>query len=75
MNKIVAIVGRPNVGKSTLLIAYLKAIKRLLIPTVELQEIVTIQYQTGMVKLLQLLILGATLEEVVTTMKKRLMIK
>ena len=56
-------------------IACLKAIKRLLIPTVELQEIVTIQYQTGMVKLLQLLILGATLEEVVTPMKKRLMIK
>ena len=57
------------------LIAWLKAIKRLLIPTVELQEIVTIQYQTGMVKLLQLLILGAMLEEVVTAMKKRLMIK
>ena len=57
------------------LIAWLKAIKRLLIPTVELQEIVIIQYQTGMVKLLQLLILGATLEEVVTAMKKRLMIK
>ena len=57
------------------LIACLKAIKRLLIPTVELQEIVTIQYQTGMVKLLQLLILVATLEEVVTAMKKRLMIK
>ena len=57
------------------LIAWLKAIKRLLIPTVELQEIVIIQYQTGMVKLLQLLILGAMLEEVVTAMKKRLMIK
>ena len=57
------------------LIAWLKAIKPLLIPTVELQEIVIIQYQTGMVKLLQLLILGAMLEEVVTAMKKRLMIK
>ena len=57
------------------LIAWLKAIKRLLTPTVELQEIVIIQYRTGMVKLSQLLILGAMLEEVVTAMKKRLMIK
>ena len=57
------------------LIAWLKAIKRLLIPTVELQEIVIIQYRTGMVKLSQLLILEAMLEEVVTAMKKRLMIK